>query len=77
MYDCSNLNSFENIKDWLHVVEECNDRQIPIIIIGNKIDIRETNNSSSDKNLIQYEDGLKLAQVYKLINIYSLRNIKF
>jgi GTPase SAR1 family protein len=61
MYDCSNLSSFENIKEWLHVVEECNDKQIPIVIIGNKIDIREINRLN--KRVIEYEDGLKIAQV--------------
>jgi GTPase SAR1 family protein len=61
MYDCSNCNSFDNIQEWLHVVEECNDKQIPIIIIGNKIDIRETNRLN--KQVIEYEDGKKLAKV--------------
>ena len=61
MYDCSDAATFESIKEWLHMIDDSNDKKIPIVIIGNKIDLRETNRAN--KRVIEYAEGLKLAQV--------------
>ena len=42
MYDISNKNSFQDIKDWINRIKDNTDlNKIGIIIVGNKIDLEE------------------------------------
>jgi len=61
MYDCTYEKSFLNVKDWLSIIEESSDKQIPIIIIGNKTDLRDE--IRKQRRVVEYSDGLKLAKV--------------
>lgn len=40
LYDVTCENSFLDIRDWLESIESSNNNQIPIILCGNKIDLR-------------------------------------
>ena len=62
MYDCTYEKSFLNVRDWIQSINETSEKTIPIILIGNKTDLR----SAAKKNghrVIEYEDGLRLAKV--------------
>ena len=41
VYDITNKDSFKNIKTWTNLIEEEYGNQLPIIIVGNKIDLEE------------------------------------
>ncbi|MHA1930976.1 MAG: Rab family GTPase [Promethearchaeota archaeon] len=60
VFDLTNEKSFESVKEWCKELEDfIGGREIPIIIIGNKTDLR-------DKREVSYEDGVRL--VNELLN---------
>ena len=63
MYDVTCEQSFLNVREWIHSINEISDRTVPIIIIGNKTDLRDDKNSNYSK-CISYNDGFKFAKVY-------------
>jgi len=42
VYDVTNENSFNNIRNWVRHINETCDQRMPILIVGNKTDLRET-----------------------------------
>ena len=71
MYDIENHQSYLNIQKWFKITNESIDlKQNPIILVGNKIDLR-----SEIKDPLSTEDGLKL---YKILSEeYNLNNQYF
>ncbi|CAD8073297.1 unnamed protein product [Paramecium sonneborni] len=59
VYDITNKQSFEAIERWLQEVKENADREIVIMIIGNKSDLK-------DLRAIRTESGQELAKIYKV-----------
>ena len=62
MYDVTCEQSFLNVREWIQTIVDITDRNIPIILIGNKTDLRD----SAAKNgirVIDYHEGLKFAKV--------------
>lgn len=56
-FDISNPNSVTNINKWVEEFWKYNGRgKIPLVVIGNKIDLRDT-----IENAVSYENGLKAA----------------
>ncbi len=54
VFDLTNRESFENIKNWYEELENfIGGKEIPIIIIGNKTDLK-------DQRRIEYQDGVNL-----------------
>lgn len=64
MYDCTYERSFLNIREWISTIEESTDKKIPIILIGNKTDLRE-NAKKDGKKIVENEDGLRLSKEYQ------------
>ncbi|CAF0716448.1 unnamed protein product [Brachionus calyciflorus] len=62
MYDCTYEKSFLNVREWVEIINETSDKRIPIVIIGNKIDLREEIGQRG--RVVQKEDGVKLAKQY-------------
>jgi len=62
MYDITRYTSIKNVTDWLSIFEK-NSRdkkiQIPIIMVGGKLDLQE-------KRSIESEDAVELAEKYNL-----------
>ncbi|MFX1234235.1 MAG: Rab family GTPase [Promethearchaeota archaeon] len=55
VFDVTNKNSFSNIQNWYNEVKTfLRAKQIPIIIIGNKIDLEK-------ERVVSYEEGVRLA----------------
>ncbi len=55
VYDLTNRSTFENIKIWYQELTELiEDREIPLILVGNKLDLKE-------QRVVTREEGLELA----------------
>lgn len=59
MYDITNPNSFNNIKSWLKYIEYEKSPYIPVIIVGNKIDI-------TAERKVTYEEAIELANEFDI-----------
>ena len=49
VYDITNETSFNNIEKWFDKIHEENDKEIPVIIVGNKCDLENERKISTDK----------------------------
>ncbi|KAG2470815.1 ras and EF-hand domain-containing protein isoform X1 [Polypterus senegalus] len=61
MYDVTSEQSFLNIREWIDAIRESTDDPIPVIVIGNKTDLREELPESS---CVHTTHGEKLAMAY-------------
>ncbi len=60
VYAINDRKSFEKINDWLKDVEEKkNNNKVPLVLIGNKIDLE-------NERVVSKEEGEKLAQKYNI-----------
>ncbi|GJS60996.1 Ras-related protein RabA6a-like protein [Tanacetum coccineum] len=59
VYDITRQGTFDNIKKWLHELREFGDRDMVIVLVGNKSDL-------VDLREVDVEDGQKLAQLENL-----------
>jgi Ras-related protein Rab-11A len=49
VYDITNETSFNNIEKWFDKIHEENDKEIPVIIVGNKCDLENERKVPTDK----------------------------
>lgn len=71
VYDITNLTSFTNVVEWINEIHKyINEKNIPIILIGNK-------NDWDIKRVVSYEDGLEIAKKYNLLffETSALKNV--
>ncbi|XP_077500954.1 uncharacterized protein LOC144111506 [Amblyomma americanum] len=66
MYDCTNEQSFLNVRQWMSDLEEVASRGIPIMLVSNKTDLREVFKMQS-KSVVDREAGEKISQEMKAI----------
>ncbi|KAF8561035.1 hypothetical protein P879_04938 [Paragonimus westermani] len=63
MYDVTAPSTFRNVRSWMEQLSESsNGSKVPVIIVGNKIDLRSDTGSPS---YVSTEMGIKLAESYK------------
>ena len=60
VYDITNRSSFENLQDWLKDIISQSPKTVLIILLGNKIDLKE-------KREVEFEEGEQFAQKNGLI----------
>lgn len=60
MYDCTNEKTFLNAREWVQSINYMSDKAVPVILVANKIDLRDELRASG-KRVIEYEEGLRLA----------------
>ena len=60
IYDITNQITFENVRKWIDQIKEEVSEKVPIILVGNKIDIVE-------RRVIKKEDGESMAKEYGLL----------
>ena len=72
VYDISNKKSIQEIPEWLREFKSAVKRNVPIVLVGNKIDLRE----KIGKDGITYEDGIVLSNNIQRSLGYG-ENIKF
>ena len=58
MYDITNFKSFDSISEWIKNIYEKKDENFPLILIGNKCDLK-------DERKVSEEEGLETAEKYK------------
>lgn len=62
LYDCTCESSFTSVKEWINIINETTDKKIPIVIVANKIDLRdEARKLPGASRVIEREEGAKLA----------------
>ncbi|XP_076888329.1 ras-related protein RABA6a-like [Bidens hawaiensis] len=59
VYDITRRGTFENLKKWLHELREYGNRDMVIVLVGNKSDL-------VDSREVEAEDGQSLAQIENL-----------
>jgi small GTP-binding protein len=60
IYDVTNLQSYENVKNWINQIKEEANPNVVVYLAGNKIDVEE-----KDK-VVKTEEGQKIAEQYNL-----------
>ncbi|GAA50347.1 Ras and EF-hand domain-containing protein homolog [Clonorchis sinensis] len=61
VYDCTQESSFLNIREWMSTVQENAGREIPVAIVGNKVDLRDQQELRG-AHCVTYVEGRKFAQ---------------
>ncbi|XP_069481280.1 ras and EF-hand domain-containing protein-like [Ambystoma mexicanum] len=61
MYDVTCESSFLNVREWIDEIRNSTDKPIPMMLIGNKIDLRE---EMPEPRGVHTSDGEKLARAY-------------
>ncbi|TGZ62196.1 hypothetical protein CRM22_007582 [Opisthorchis felineus] len=61
VYDCTQESSFLNIREWMSTVQENAGREIPVAIVGNKVDLRDQQELRGG-HCVTYVEGRKFAQ---------------
>ena len=61
IYDVTNVQTFENVKNWISLIKEEANPNVVIYLAGNKIDLPE------DTKTVGTEEGQKMADEYKLL----------
>lgn len=62
LYDVTNEHSFMHIRQWVADVEEISSRTVPLMIIGNKTDLRDQV-ARPQHFVVSNEEGKKVAVV--------------
>ena len=66
VFDLTSLKTFENVKNWHNELKEfIGNKDIPIVIVGNKNDLTE-------QRVIDYDDGVKLAKDLSVLSDLTL-----
>jgi small GTP-binding protein len=65
VFDLTNRESFKNVNYWINELKEfLENKDLPIIIIGNKTDV-------VDKRVVSYEEGIQLAKDLSMLTSFS------
>lgn len=65
LYDVTNERTFVNVRQWVHSISEVTDKEIPILICGNKVDLRDEQDLTI--NCVGTVHGEELAQTYNAL----------
>ena len=60
IYDVTNLQTYENVKNWINQIKEEANPNVVIYLAGNKIDVNE------ELRVVRTEEGQKIADEYNL-----------
>ncbi len=63
MYDCINEQTFLNVREWIQSVNYMTDKRVSIILIANKIDLREEMRAKGVR-VVDHGQGLRLASEF-------------
>ncbi|KAL3092679.1 hypothetical protein niasHS_007888 [Heterodera schachtii] len=68
VYDCSIDRSFLRIRDWIETVKESTMKEVPILLVGNKVDLRNsggdgTTNDESSSTFVSRKEGENLSEL--------------
>ena len=60
IYDVTNLQSYENVKNWIAQIKESASQNVIVYLVGNKIDVKE------EDRCVKTEDGKKISEEFNL-----------
>ena len=69
IYDVSDRQSFNNIKGWVTTIREKCKKDIPIMLIGNKIDVEEKSVNTAEGRMVAEDFGLMFKETSAKENI--------
>ena len=64
-FDLTNHDTFLNVRDWIASVFKYKDRSIPMVLVGNKLDLCDSN-SSENARQVETENAEELAASYDM-----------
>lgn len=64
LYDCSYERSFMSVREWVDSIEEGAQKKVPIMLCGNKSDLREEAENQGRK-VVNFEEGQRLAREFE------------
>lgn len=64
MYDVTEKNSYLNVRNWMSTIMDTAAENVPVLLIGNKIDLRTQHNL---KTCVPSEEGQRLAKEYDIV----------
>ncbi|XP_035647035.1 ras and EF-hand domain-containing protein-like isoform X1 [Oncorhynchus keta] len=64
LYDVTSESSFLNVREWMGEIQESRDEQLPMCVIGNKVDLRE---DGPEGSCVSTVDGERLASTYNAL----------
>ena len=59
LYDITNESSFNDLKNWIDLIKEEGNSDIPILIVGNKLDLK-------DRRVVEKEKAMEYAEQQKM-----------
>lgn len=59
MYDVTDKRSYLNVRNWMSTISETAKENVAVLLVGNKIDLRQKDNKSK---CIPTEEGYRLAK---------------
>lgn len=68
LYDCTYERSYLSIREWMESIEEGAIKKLPIMLCGNKTDMRAEAEAQGRK-IVTYDDGQRLAREYSALFI--------
>lgn len=73
VYDATCESSFLNVREWINIISNSTTEKVPVIMVGNKIDLRDEARKAK-KRVIETTEGAKLAKVcfLKRINLFKI-----
>ena len=66
VYDVTRRETFENINKWVPELKQTGDKDVTIILVGNKTDLE-------NERQVSTEEGNKKAELYRIILYYRIR----
>lgn len=66
VYDVTRRETFENISKWVPELKQTGDKDVTIILVGNKSDLE-------NERQVSTEEGNKKAELYRIILYYHIR----
>jgi len=62
LYDVTSESSFLNVRDWVESIKDSSNKQVPIMLCGNKTDLRKPTSMSNGRGFVTTEQGDRLAK---------------
>ncbi|KAL7064567.1 hypothetical protein AAHC03_05516 [Spirometra sp. Aus1] len=63
LYDCTAERSFTNVRNWISVIRENANSDVVLMLIGNKIDLRQSDSTFYQRS-VSFDEGKKLAEEF-------------
>lgn len=66
MYDVTDKRSYLNVRNWMSTISDTAAENVAVLLVGNKIDLRDANKAKPDK-FVPHAEGFRLAKEYDIV----------